>query len=295
MSTKGEAEKCEEPEETRFPPEWEARPGCERMRAAVYAPPERRQWIEWALNVHVSEIKWVRSLEEIAYTDADLVLISHEKLIAGPNEFRTEIERRWREDPDPFWVVIDAPYHARVTYQHIGADIAVNFGTSDHELSARISALLKRAQTERDRSPLTGLPGNLWLRRLIGARLEAEETITLVMADIDDFKGYNDRYGHLAGDDLIVLLAKVLRGAVRRHGDFLAHVGGDDYCVVCRPAVAERLMDEVESEFEGAEFARDTHPAITVVGTTVAPEEIDSLHGAFERLAALRAAARTGR
>jgi len=279
----------------RFPPEWEARPGYELAHAVVYAPPERHQWIRWALNSLVSEIEFVCSLEKIADTDADLALVAHELLAAGPHEFRMAIARRWRQDPDPLWVIIDAPYHARVTYQHIGADIAVDFGTGASELSSRVSALVSRTQTERDRSPLTGLAGNAWLRRYVRAKLEADETIALVMADIDDFKGYNDRYGHLAGDDLIVLLAEVLGGAVRRYGDFLAHVGGDDFCAVCRPETAERLVREIESDFERAEPPCDARPVITVVSTSVSPDEIDSLHHAFEQLAASRAALRSAR
>ena len=291
MSTSGEAGKCEETNELTLPPEWEARPGHELVRAVVYAPPDRHQWIRRALSAHVSEIESVRSLEEIAETDADLALISHERLAAGPEEFRLEIARRWREDPDPLWVVIDAPRDARVTYQHTGADIAVDFGTSDSELSARISALVKRAQTERDRSPLTGLPGNRWLRRYVGEVLGQGQTIALVMADIVDFKGYNDRCGHLAGDELIVALAEVLREAAEDHGGFLAHVGGDDFAVVCGPGAAQEIARRADGE-----FARRCEDAtVTIVSTTVAPREAESLQGAFERLAALRTASREGR
>jgi len=296
MSTSGESGRCDASDAIRLPPEWEARPARERVRAVVHAPPERHRWIRWALAGHVCEIEFARTLEEIAGTDADLALLTHELLAAGPDEVRLEIARRWREDPGPFWVIIDASCHARVTCQHAGADIAVDFGTAASELSARISALLRRAWTERDRSPLTGLPGNAWLWRFVRARLDSGDAVALVMADIDDFKGYNDRYGHLAGDDLILLLTEVLREAARQHGAFLAHVGGDDFCAVCRPDAAARFEQQVMTAFESGRRglpARD-RPTITVASTDVAPEEADHLHGAFERLAALRIAARGG-
>ena len=174
MSTNAESGNCAE-EHTPLPPEWEARPGYELLRAAVYAPPERHEWINCALTSHVSEIEFVQSLEELADADADLVLLTHEALDAGPEEMRLEIARRWREEPGPLWVIIDAPERARVTYQVIGADIAVDFGTTADELSARLHALIRRAQNERDRSPLTGLPGNIWLRRYIEAKLRGGE------------------------------------------------------------------------------------------------------------------------
>jgi|LSQX01.1.fsa_nt_gb diguanylate cyclase (GGDEF)-like protein len=296
MSTNAESGNCAE-EHTPLPPEWEARPGYELLRAAVYAPPERHEWINCALTSHVSEIEFVQSLEELADADADLVLLTHEALAAGPEELRLEITRRWREEPGPLWVIIDAPERARVTYQVIGADIAVDFGTTADELSARLHALIRRAQNERDRSPLTGLPGNIWLRRYIEAKLSGGETIALVSADIDDFKAHNDRYGSLAGDDLIVLLAEVLGEEAGASAGFLAHVGGDDFCVVCSPEQAERLARAVEAGFERAatELAAEPPPAVTVVSTSVSPDEGEGVRRVFERLAALRQAERKGR
>lgn len=288
MSTSGESVKCEETEELRLPPEWQARPDYELVRAVVYAPSDRHEWLRRALNAHVNEIEFVRSLETVAETDADLALVGHERLAAGPDQFRLEIARRWREDPDPLWVIIDAPRDARVSYQHTGADIAVDFGTSDCELSARISALLRRAQTERDRSPLTGLPGNRWLRRYIDAMLTDGQSVALVMADIDDFKAFNDARGHLAGDALIALLAEVLREATEPEEAFLAHVGGDDFAVVCRPGAADQIARRTEAEFA----RRCDEASVTVVSTEVQPREGEGLQGAFERLAALRTAKR---
>ena len=239
----------------------------------------------------------MRSLEVLADADADLVLLTHEALAAGPEELRLEITRRWREEPGPLWVIIDAPERARVTYQVIGADIAVDFGTTADELSARLHALIRRAQNERDRSPLTGLPGNIWLRRYIEAKLSGGETIALVSADIDEYKAHNARYGSLAGDDLIVLLAEVLGEEAGASAGFLAHVGGDDFCVVCSPEQAERLARAVEAGFERAatELAAEPPPAVTVVSTSVSPDEGEGVRRVFERLAALRQAERKGR
>lgn len=296
MSTNAESGNCAE-EHTPLPPEWEARPGYELLRAAVYASPERHEWIRSALSSHVSEIAFVRSLKELADADADLVLLTHEALAAAPEEFRLDIRRHWREEPGPLWVIIDAPERARVTYQVIGADIAADVGIAPCELSARLHALIRRAQTERDRSPLTGLPGNIWLRRCIEAKLSGGETVGLVSADIDDFKAYNDRCGSLAGDDLIVLLAEVLREKAATSGGFLAHIGGDDFCAVCAPEEAERLVGAIEAGFERAatELAAEPAPAVTVVSTNVSPDEGDGVRRAFERLAALRQAERRGR
>jgi diguanylate cyclase (GGDEF)-like protein len=56
--------------------------------------------------------------------------------------------------------------------------------------------------------------------------------LAVIMADIDFFKGYNDTYGHLAGDRCLAAVAGGLRAAVRRPGDSAARYGGEEFAVI---------------------------------------------------------------
>ncbi|MEA5450837.1 diguanylate cyclase [Leptolyngbya sp. CCNP1308] len=56
--------------------------------------------------------------------------------------------------------------------------------------------------------------------------------IALIMADIDCFKGFNDRYGHQAGDDCLRLVARMLTRAAKRPGDLVARYGGEEFVIV---------------------------------------------------------------
>ncbi|MDB5094668.1 MAG: diguanylate cyclase response regulator [Candidatus Eremiobacteraeota bacterium] len=84
--------------------------------------------------------------------------------------------------------------------------------------------------------PLTGIAN----RRAFDERLEEEwrraqregSPLGAVMVDIDLFKSFNDRYGHLAGDVCLKRVAAALRDAARRPGDFLARVGGEEFCAI---------------------------------------------------------------
>ncbi|MBU0514178.1 MAG: diguanylate cyclase [Proteobacteria bacterium] len=99
---------------------------------------------------------------------------------------------------------------------------------------------LTRARDELRRlSYRDGLTG-VYNRRHFDDRLQREydrlarqaEPLSLIMADIDYFKAYNDTYGHQAGDDCLKGVARSLAGALGRPADFLARYGGEEFAAV---------------------------------------------------------------
>ena len=55
--------------------------------------------------------------------------------------------------------------------------------------------------------------------------------VTLFLFDIDDFKKYNDQYGHGVGDEILRQTAKLMKKCVREH-DIVARISGDEFAVV---------------------------------------------------------------
>ena len=99
-------------------------------------------------------------------------------------------------------------------------------------------------QAQREANPLTGLPGNLAIEREIQRRLACPDEFAAMYLDIDRFKSFNDYYGYARGDRAISFLSHLLCDLVDtdgRPGDFVGHVGGDDFVVVCGQAHAEHL------------------------------------------------------
>lgn len=91
-------------------------------------------------------------------------------------------------------------------------------------------------------NPLTGLPGNLAIEQEIEKRSQHRLPFSLIYADLDRFKLYNDQYGFSRGNHMIMITKDILSRAVRHHGapdDFLGHVGGDDFIVITQPDHAE--------------------------------------------------------
>jgi len=122
------------------------------------------------------------------------------------------------------------------------------------ELLLRVTNLLEATRREREANPLTGLPGNRAIEREIQIRIETEQPFACMYVDIDRFKSFNDRYGYSRGDRAISFLAGVLISCSHKYGgtgDFVGHVGGDDFVVVTESDRAEDLARHVVAEFDG--------------------------------------------
>ena len=66
-----------------------------------------------------------------------------------------------------------------------------------------------------------------WLRAL-----RTQQPLALIIADIDDFKRYNDTLGHTAGDKVLQSVAEMIRGRIRTGTDLLARIGGEEFAIV---------------------------------------------------------------
>jgi len=102
--------------------------------------------------------------------------------------------------------------------------------------------------------------------------------LSLLMIDIDNFKAYNDKYGHLAGDECLRKIAKTLEERLKRPGDFPARYGGEEFAVLLPEtdetgalAVAEQIRAGVEALAIRHEEANPL-PIVTVsIGVSAMP------------------------
>lgn len=105
------------------------------------------------------------------------------------------------------------------------------------------------------------------LEREIGRALRYRRDLSLIMFDIDRFKGVNDTFGHLAGDYVLKQLAQVIRTRIRRE-DVLARYGGEEFGIVLPeidPHNSLQFAEKVRRLVETSEFKfEDTLIPVTV-------------------------------
>ncbi len=141
----------------------------------------------------------------------------------------------------------------KVYGMQLGADDYITKPFDPRELRARVQAHLKRSEQYIESSPLTSLPGNHAIQEAISSRLDARGPLAVIYFDLANFKSYNDRYGWLAGDEIIKRLGIIIVNASLRAGDteiFVGHIGGDDFVVVTRPEYAEKIGRETLTAFD---------------------------------------------
>ena len=145
-----------------------------------------------------------------------------------------------------------------------GADDYVLKPFDPMELVARVRSTLRRTREMRAVSPLTGLPGNVQIEDEIRHRHREGEALAVCYVDLDNFKGYNDRYGFLQGDRAIVYTAETLREVAESFpGSFLGHVGGDDFVLVVGADEAEAACQKAIERFdEGARSLYEPEDAL---------------------------------
>ncbi|MDF1763724.1 MAG: GGDEF domain-containing protein [Oleibacter sp.] len=164
---------------------------------------------------------------------------------------------------DHLTTIVQAMEH----YQKLESEREIRLADQLQALQARLSEMEAEASQARKiieaqkqqatQDHLTGLPN----RAAYQVRLDEEllnrsrsgTSLAMIMCDVDHFKKINDTFGHLTGDKVLQLLAKVIRKSLRPH-DFVARYGGEEFVVLLPQtssqealAIAEKARAKIES------------------------------------------------
>lgn len=185
-------------------------------------------------------------------------------------------------------------------------DLSHNLNIANSELQSRIdyadNQLIKTNNNLLDRSKelmdlneefkklsvtdsLTGLFNRRYFEETLADEMEVTkrhgDTNSLLVIDIDHFKNVNDNYGHLHGDNVIKMIAEVMKGRLRET-DVLCRIGGEEFVVICRRADkmdAMGLAEDIRKTIEGqvTNTGKDTIKVTISIGiATVTMDNIDT-------------------
>ncbi|MBW8459011.1 MAG: diguanylate cyclase [Thiobacillus sp.] len=137
----------------------------------------------------------------------------------------------------------------RVTALH-GDESGDLFVVSHHNVTQRKLAE-ERVEELAMQDPLTGL-GNrrafhLFLNKEMRNSIRNRTPIGLALIDVDDFKKYNDEFGHAAGDQCLINVGQVLLAHARRPDDLAARIGGDEFALILRNTELDTVRKIAES------------------------------------------------
>lgn len=128
--------------------------------------------------------------------------------------------------------------------------------------------------------PLTGLLNRRYLEERIAEEIVRSKrhrfSVSLMMLDVDEFKSYNDSYGHPAGDAALRLVGDILKESLRG-ADVAARYGGEEFAILLPQTAADEAMqiaERIRTQVESAEFpSRSVTVSIGIASLT---REVDS-------------------
>jgi two-component system, chemotaxis family, response regulator WspR len=206
--------------------------------------------------------------------------------------------------PDSIELIARIRHHSRAYTNQLQRDAAYRALRENQQQLMQMNETLRRSS---DVDGLTGLSN----RRNLDAYLESEwrravrdrEDFSILMIDVDNFKLYNDTYGHLAGDEVLKQVAKVMQECAHRPADLAARYGGEEFAMVLPstlPAGAQRVAERICANVRGLSITSDTSAGLCVTvsigGATAMPSRGESYKPLLDAAdAALYEAKRAGK
>jgi diguanylate cyclase (GGDEF)-like protein len=140
---------------------------------------------------------------------------------------------------------------------------------------------------------LTKIPNHRTFMNTLSQELERakryERVLSLVMVDVDYFKNYNDKYGHQAGDKILIHIARILEKSVRA-SDIVARYGGEEFTLILPETTksfaletAERIRESVEKKIFRHKGLNEKTKITLSLGVAAFPDDADTVNKLIEQ------------
>lgn len=133
----------------------------------------------------------------------------------------------------------------------------------------QVEELTKKLKHQATTDFLTGLANRRWLTEQVpGLQSQAEranEPLSVILFDLDNFKHINDDYGHDVGDNVLMIVGEVVKDSLRPY-DLAARIGGEEFCIVLPRTSGEsalKIAERLRAAFQASYVEPLPHGRIT--------------------------------
>lgn len=152
-------------------------------------------------------------------------------------------EEEFVEELKNFYALVDrASLENQVTMNHV-----IDMRNKLEKVNYENSVLIERSETD----PLTNLNNrfrlNDYAEKTFRRIMEEKKSFAVEILDIDNFKGFNDGYGHQLGDECLKKVAAVLKSMEKDYGAFVARYGGDEFILIYTGVTKEEMIGYAET------------------------------------------------
>jgi len=243
-------------------------------------------------HTSVTAVDGIDALEKLGENQFDIVITD----ISMPRMNGIDLTKRIKTDLEDVDVVVVTGYQDEYKYTdviEIGASDFISKPFNINELEAKINRIIRERELRAELKRLSirdGLTG-LFNRRYFDENLKREAIrafrqhygLFLLLVDVDNFKDYNDQFGHQKGDDLLKELARLMMLYSRDNVDSVYRYGGDEFAVIIPHAEHEQAMmvaRRLRSKFNSSNLG----PASLSMGMAQLEGKLKSLEQDLENL-----------
>ena len=192
--------------------------------------------------------------------------------------------------PDAIELIARVRHHSKAYINQVQRDEAYR---ALHESQRKLLEINHELQRLTNVDGLTGLSNRRYFNDYCGPQwklaIREQSSIAILMIDVDNFKKYNDTYGHLAGDEVLKSVGSAMIRSFARPTDLPARFGGEEFVVLLPATPIESLLalgDRVRGNVEGLKIPHTAsscgYVTVSVGGAATVPMAEDTLLALIE-------------